>query len=64
MWGAYAFADGEDEDFDITNFDYVAADRKFDLTERSVFLGESKHDRFLGRDHVWSGGGDLKYCLK
>jgi hypothetical protein len=21
MWGAYAFGDGEDEDFDISNFD-------------------------------------------
>ena len=58
---AYASGDCEDEDLDITNFDYVAADRKFDLTERSVFLGESKHGRFLGPDQVWDGGGDLKY---
>ena len=48
MWGAYAFADGEDEDFDITNFDYVAADRKFDLTETVRFPGRAQTRSFSG----------------
>jgi hypothetical protein len=62
VWGAYAFADEEDEnDFDINNFDFEAADREFDLTGRPVFLGDSGNDRILGRDNAWGGGGDLKY---
>jgi len=63
IWGAYAFSDeGEDGgDFNINNFDYVAADRQFDLTERPVFLGDFGDHRLLGRDNAWGGGGDLKY---
>ena len=64
IWGAYAFANKDDDDegeFNINNFDYLAADTEFDLTERPVFLGEFGDHRLLGRDNAWGGGGDLKY---
>src|SRR5437667_9148696 len=53
LWGAYVFSEeqGSDE-FDINNFDYVAADREFDRTERPLFLGDfGDHNNILGRDN-------------
>src|SRR6266550_8817944 len=50
LWGAYAFGDeeaGDDFNFDINTFDYLAADRQVDLTDRPVLLGESGHDHLF-----------------
>src|SRR6266513_6084154 len=53
LWGTYAF----------TNTDYA---RNLDLidviqstTEGGAVLGE--YDRYIGDDHAWGGGADLKY---
>jgi hypothetical protein len=53
LWGTYAF----------TNTDYA---RNLDLvdvvqstTEGHAVLGE--YDRYIGDDHAWGGGGDIKY---
>jgi hypothetical protein len=60
LWAAYAFTtDDHNNDFHFHNKQYAAADRQFDETGESVFLGDSNHSG-LG-DHAWGGGGDLKY---
>ena len=53
LWGTYVF----------TNTDY---DRNLDLvdvvqstTEGGAVLG--KYDRYIGGDHAWGGGADIKY---
>ncbi len=53
LWGAYAF----------TNTDYSRnlwlVDVVQSTTEGNPVLGE--YDRYIGGDHAWGGGGDVKY---
>ncbi len=53
LWGAYAFTGTEF----APNLDLV--DLIVSTTEGQTVLGE--FDRYLGDDHAWGGGGDLKY---
>ncbi len=53
LWGTYAFTNTEY----ARNLDLV--DVVQSTTEGGAVLGE--YDRYLGDDHAWGGGGDIKY---
>ena len=53
LWGTYAFTGTEF----APNLDLV--DLIVSTTEGETVLG--KFDRYLGGDHAWGGGGDIKY---
>jgi hypothetical protein len=53
LWGTYAFTNTEY----ARNLDLV--DVVQSTTEGGPVLGE--YDRYLGDDHAWGGGGDIKY---
>ncbi len=49
LWGAYAFTGTESDRTGIQDTNY--------------FLDYGKYDRFIGGDHAWGGGVDVKYFV-